>query len=35
VARDEKKAIEWFEKAAAQGNQEARTNLDAIKASGK
>jgi len=35
VARDEKKAIEWFEKAAAQGNEDARANLDAIKASGK
>ncbi len=32
VARDEQKAIEWFEKAAAQGNEEAQANLDAIRA---
>lgn len=35
IERDEKKAIEWFEKAAAQGNADAQANLDAIKAAGK
>ena len=32
VDRDEKKAVEWFKKAAAQGNEEAQANLDAIGA---
>jgi hypothetical protein len=32
VDRDEQKAIEWFEKAAAQGNEEAIANLEAIRA---
>ena len=35
VERDIKKAIGWFEKAAAQGNADAQANLEAIKATEK
>jgi TPR repeat protein len=31
VSRDTDKAKEWFSKAAAQGNEEAKANLDAMK----